>query len=68
MAADISERIKAVYSTLSKGQKKIANAVLNDYDKVAMNITLYLSEKFVAGTDFMAGYYSFDAEGKMIIE
>lgn len=35
MAADISERIKAIYSTLSKGQKKIANAVLNDYDKVA---------------------------------
>ena len=35
MAADISERIKAVYSTLSKGQKKIANAVINDYDKVA---------------------------------
>ena len=35
MAAYISERIKAVYSTLSKGQKKIANAVLNDYDKVA---------------------------------
>ena len=35
MAADISERIKAVYTTLSKGQKKIANAVLNDYDKVA---------------------------------
>ena len=35
MAADISERIKEVYSTLSKGQKKIANAVLNNYDKVA---------------------------------
>ena len=35
MAADISERIKAVYSTLSKGQKKIANAVLYEYDKVA---------------------------------
>lgn len=35
MAADISERIKAVYPTLSKGQKKIANAVLNEYDKVA---------------------------------
>ena len=35
MAADISERIRAIYSTLSKGQKKIANAVLNDYDKVA---------------------------------
>ena len=35
MSADISERIRAIYSTLSKGQKKIANAVLNDYDKVA---------------------------------
>ena len=35
MAADISVRIRAIYSTLSKGQKKIANAVLNDYDKVA---------------------------------
>lgn len=35
MAADISERIRAIYSTLSKGQKKIANAVLHDYDKVA---------------------------------
>ena len=35
MAADISERIRVIYSTLSKGQKKIANAVLNDYDKVA---------------------------------
>ena len=35
MAADISERIRSIYSTLSKGQKKIANAVLNDYDKVA---------------------------------
>ncbi len=35
MAADISERIKAVYHTLSKGQKKIANAVLIEYDKVA---------------------------------
>ena len=35
MAADISHRIKALYSTFSKGQKKIANAILNDYDKVA---------------------------------
>lgn len=35
MAADISERIRSIYHTLSKGQKKIANAVLNDYDKVA---------------------------------
>ena len=35
MAADISERIRSIYNTLSKGQKKIANAVLNNYDRVA---------------------------------
>ncbi len=35
MAADISQRIKEVYSTLSKGHKKIANAIINDYDKAA---------------------------------
>ena len=44
MAADISERIKAVYPTLSKGQKKIANAVLNDYDKVAYLTAAKLGE------------------------
>ena len=44
MAADISERIKAVYSTLSKGQKKIANAVINDYDKVAYLTAARLGE------------------------
>ena len=35
MAADIAQRIKNVYSSLSKGHKKIANAILNEYDKVA---------------------------------
>jgi len=35
MAADISQRIRNSYSTFSKGQKKIANAILNDYDKAA---------------------------------
>ena len=35
MANDISQRIKNVYSSLSKGQKKIANVILNDYDKAA---------------------------------
>ena len=44
MAADISERIRTVYSTLSKGQKKIANAVLNDYDKVAYLTAARLGE------------------------
>ena len=44
MAADISERIKTVYSTLSKGHKKIANAVLNSYDKVAYLTAARLGE------------------------
>lgn len=35
MAADISQRIKALYPNFSKGQKKIANVILNDYDKAA---------------------------------
>ena len=35
MANDISQRIRNVYSTLSKGQKKIANVIINDYDKAA---------------------------------
>ena len=35
MAADISERIRSLYPTFSKGQKKIANAIFNDYDKTA---------------------------------
>lgn len=35
MATDISQRIKDFYPTFSKGQKKIANAILNDYDKAA---------------------------------
>ncbi len=35
MANDISQRIKNTAHTFSKGQKKIANAILNDYDKAA---------------------------------
>lgn len=35
MATDISERIKKMFPSFSKGQKKIANAILNDFDKVA---------------------------------
>lgn len=33
MAVDISKRIKNVYPYLSKGHKRIANLILNDYDK-----------------------------------
>ena len=35
MANDISQRINRIYPTLSKGQKKIANVILNNYDKAA---------------------------------
>lgn len=35
MAHDISQRIKDCYPNFSKGHKKIATAVLNDYDKIA---------------------------------
>ena len=35
MAADISQIIRDLYPTFSKGQKKIANAILESYDKAA---------------------------------
>ena len=35
MATDISQRINKGYSTFSKGQKKIANAIIHEYDKTA---------------------------------
>ncbi len=35
MATDISKRISGVFPSLSKGHKKIATAIINDYDKVA---------------------------------
>lgn len=35
MGYDISERIKNLYHNFSKGQKKISEAILNDYDKAA---------------------------------
>lgn len=35
MATDISERITKEYHNFSKGQKKIATAILNQYDKTA---------------------------------
>lgn len=35
MAIDISQRIRTLYPSFSKGQKKIAAAILNQYDKAA---------------------------------
>ena len=44
MAADISARIKEAYNSFSKGQKKIANAILSEYDKVAYLTAAKLGE------------------------
>ena len=41
---------------------------INDGDKIAKNMKLYLSERFVEGTPISIGYYRFDANGKLIIE
>ena len=38
MSIDISERITKLYPKFSKGQKKIANAILNNYDKAASKL------------------------------
>ena len=46
MAADISERIRAIYSTLSKGQKKIANAVLSWCDIDSFELKLPANQLF----------------------
>lgn len=35
MSSDVAQRIRFSYSSFSKGQKKIANVILNDYDKAA---------------------------------
>ena len=37
-------------------------------DALTVNRRGYLSEKFVAGTSLEAGYYEFDAEGKIILD
>jgi hypothetical protein len=47
---------------------------INDGDKIARNVKLFLSDKFVAGKTFAdgraipAGYYYFGTDGKMVIE
>ncbi len=40
---------------------------INDSNKLAKNKRVYLSQTFVEGTGLEAGYYEFDANGKMII-
>jgi len=41
---------------------------ISDSHKLATNCTVYLSAKFVEGTDLAVGSYNFDADGKLIIK
>ena len=41
---------------------------INDANKLAKNKRIYLSQRFVEGTDLKVGYYEFDENGKLIIE
>ena len=45
MAIDISQRIRKMYPTLSKGHKKLANAVLNEYETVSYLTASQLGNK-----------------------
>ncbi len=41
---------------------------INDSHKLAKNKRIYLSQRFVEGTDLKVGYYEFDENGKLIIK
>ena len=59
-----NERLKAYQLVEFEGDYYF----INDSHKLAKNIKLYLSQRFVEGTDLEVGYYEFDENGKMIIE
>ena len=40
---------------------------IGDYNKYVVNKTMYVSAKHLEGTGLTAGYYTFDSDGKMII-
>ena len=40
---------------------------VSDGNRIAKNCTLYMTEAYVYGTGLKAGYYSFDSNGRMII-
>ena len=41
---------------------------INDGHKIAKNRILYLSDRFLVGTDLKIGNFHFDAEGKMVVK
>ena len=62
MATDIAQRIRNIFTRLSKGHKKIANAVLYDYDKIAyltagrLGLRVGVSESTVVRFAYELGY------------
>ena len=40
---------------------------INDGNKIAKNMRIYLSQRFVEGTDLAVGYYNFDENGALQI-
>jgi DNA-binding MurR/RpiR family transcriptional regulator len=74
MATDISQRIRNLYSTFSKGQKKIANAILNDYDKAVymtaakLGSLVGVSESTVVRFAYTLGYDGYSEFQKAIQE
>ena len=59
-----NERLKAYQLVEFEGDYYF----INNSHKLAKNTRLYMSERFVEGTDLKVGYYEFDTDGKMIFE
>ena len=74
MSIDISQRITNTYSQFSKGQKKIAAAILNDYDKIAymtasrLGRLVGVSESTVVRFAGMLGYDGYSELREAIVE
>ena len=74
MALDISQRIRKVYSTLSKGQKRIANAVLYEYETVSLmtagrlGYKANVSESTVVRFARVLGYESYSEFQSAVVE
>ena len=74
MAIDISERILKEFHSFSKGQKRIANAILNSYDKTAymtaarLGRSVGVSESTVVRFAGVLGYDGYSAMQKAIQE
>ena len=41
---------------------------VNDGNKIAKSKSFYIGEKYLAGTNFIPGTFTFDADGKMVIK